>query len=694
MPGTVLSLFLLGLFVGGVALLAQAEGSPPAEGPSCENVRLQGRTIGVVRIVTPYDALHLSFLNSLLARSESDVRALLGPVYLQSQVDAATNLLEARDLASVPNLGIPIRASVVTLSAWNCRETEGSRTVDLEFFYFPARVPAFFGHNPETHTEEATDAAKPSGVAPRRFLFNPTLAYSETTRLLPGFSLAWQRPSPFLDSLSLRAARSSAVSSLAAAANGSAATNRTLLKLASYQVGFDHLDEPIASTRAVSSRGFINFTGASAPLGSLGLILRYGTALELERSSQSVPSTRDDVYGSLKAYSGLALRTAHQTFASSYAFQAAGLGSQSVAYHKHLVDLSHSLSWSPNHYPIEVDTRFSAGRIQDRCGADAACALPLADQFFGGNVERNFLRDASWVIRAQPFLRGVPFNSLNPVGQPGADRFWAANFTAAFAAWRIPLIPRALLDAPGFLARIDVLPVTATQLLAAEYANRDPAFFTDPGLEQARSLTVPIREQLLTARPLWDALPPTPPELAEARDICTEDQWDGLPLDLNDVDLNTRPVSLLANSSSHLAEVVKCIQRFAQPSDLSLLAAGTQLSALRQEIEAAITATGAYQRGLAQATRDMRIGARTVHTLFREANLVSVGLVVAFDVASLQAGSGAPSVRRESAGGGIRFTVVSTVRVTLGYSVNLQRQPTEGRGALFASFEILDVFGR
>jgi hypothetical protein len=251
-----------------------------------------------------------------------------------------------------------------------------------------------------------------------------------------------------------------------------------------------------------------------------------------------------------------------------------------------------------------------------------------------------------------------------------------------------------LLDAPGFLPRIDILPATATQLLASEYANRDPAFVTDPALELARSLTVPIRGQLLAARPLWDALPSAAPELAEARDICTDDHWDGLPLDLNDVDLKARPVSLLANSSSHLAEVVKCIQHFAQPSDLSLLAAATQLSELRQQIEAAIAATGAYQRGLAQATRDMRIGARTVHTLFREANLVSVSPVAAFDVASLQAGSGAPSLRHESVGGGLRFTIVSTVQVTLGYSVNLQHQQTEGRGALFGSLEILDIFGR
>jgi hypothetical protein len=53
--------------------------------------------------------------------------------------------------------------------------------------------------------------------------------------------------------------------------------------------------------------------------------------------------------------------------------------------------------------------------------------------------------------------------------------------------------------------------------------------------------------------------------------------------------------------------------------------------------------------------------------------------------------SGLPA-RRYSLGGGLRLSLASTVRFTAGYAANLNRQPHEGRGALFASLDILDIF--
>ena len=68
--------------------------------------------------------------------------------------------------------------------------------------------------------------------------------------------------------------------------------------------------------------------------------------------------------------------------------------------------------------------------------------------------------------------------------------------------------------------------------------------------------------------------------------------------------------------------------------------------------------------------------------------------VFVFDAATVGPAQPGMPVWRYGVGGGVRFTVLSSVRFTLGYAVNVGRRAGEGPGALFAGLDILDILGR
>jgi hypothetical protein len=400
----------------------------------------------------------------------------------------------------------------------------------------------------------------------------------------------------------------------------------------------------------------------------------------------------------LKGFAGTTFRSRHHTFSASYGIATSHTGAGAVfSYSKQLIDVSHGLSFSPNYFPMEFDTHLAAGRIETHCGTD--CAIPLAERFFGGNVERNFLSDQSWTIRSQPLLRSLPLNGLDTTAGGagrGGDRFLAINVTAGFGVARKPLIPSELRNEPGFLQRIDNTPKTVTELLASAYAATDKAFLTDPGIQMAVASLVPMIEaEMAVAQKEWDGRAAgIPAANEETFSICSDDQLAQVPLDIDDIKTQKKPITLLSNNSSHLAESAKCFRQFSRGPDDPLIALANRLDDLRKSINAAVASTDVFVRARTQAEKDMVLADRTVHTLFHETNLISFSPVVMFDAAVIGPSvPGSPSLRYGLGGGG-RVTILSTLRLTVGYSANMNRQPNEGPGALFASMEVLDIWGR
>ena len=93
-----------------------------------------------------------------------------------------------------------------------------------------------------------------------------------------------------------------------------------------------------------------------------------------------------------------------------------------------------------------------------------------------------------------------------------------------------------------------------------------------------------------------------------------------------------------------------------------------------------------------KAANDIAFVKRTLNTLFKDLNIFSVGPVAVFDAASIGPARGGLGGSRIGPGGGIRLELASSVNFTLGYAWNVNRQPGEGKGALFVSIGVRDLF--
>lgn len=123
----------------------------------------------------------------------------------------------------------------------------------------------------------------------------------------------------------------------------------------------------------------------------------------------------------------------------------------------------------------------------------------------------------------------------------------------------------------------------------------------------------------------------------------------------------------------------------------ALLAEGDKLSSLQKHARQAFdkVPVNALEE---QADRDIAYAARSLDVIFREINLVEIAPVVTFDAARIgPAVSPGFGKTHYGLGAGVRFTIV-TLDFTAGYSFNLNRQPTEPRGAVLLSMTISDLF--
>jgi hypothetical protein len=93
-----------------------------------------------------------------------------------------------------------------------------------------------------------------------------------------------------------------------------------------------------------------------------------------------------------------------------------------------------------------------------------------------------------------------------------------------------------------------------------------------------------------------------------------------------------------------------------------------------------------------KAAGDMAFVDRTLNTLFKELNIFSISPVAVFDTAWVGPAKGALGGNRIGPGGGIRLELASYVNFTVGYAWNVSRQPGEGKGALFFSIGVRDLF--
>ncbi len=672
-----------------------------AEGTDYEG---ESYSVGDVTITTPFDVLHLRYLSHLKEERLTKLAVRENSLFRADDLSRAVEDLKGSEL-SPPPIGLPISGSVVLVYAKNCRIDNGRKYVDLEFWYMPARVPSFWSHSYESYWSETGDPARPAGIAPRKFAISPKLGYSASTRPFGGMQLNSESHEGWFQKIRAEGEASTRYHRAEASFSGSMQPSASWMEQSDWKLFYQHREEPVEARRFRAAQLAAIWKGYSRPTGSAGWVFRYGAGLDAGyRQADDLPDSplpsgvvSSTSLGSLKLFAGATVRTGHQSFASSYGLNLGHTGNGgAVDFRKHLVDVAYSWRMVRNHYPLEVDSRFTAGFIENACNARNSCGVPLAERFFGGNMESNFLDDNSWTIRSQPLLRGIPRNGLNGGSAGsfgGGDRFWALNLTVGYPVFRITLIPRDLLANEEVIRRIDATPKTAEALLASAYASMDKEFINDPGLEKAQEILAPLRKDLDEIRESWDRLESKiSEEREEEYQICTEDHFDALPLDIDDVEARKINVYLLGNRTGNLARTVACLKQFAEAPGDELNSAADRLDAHRRNIEEIVESTDTYRRAAAKAAVDLALGKRTIDTLFHEVNLFSISPVFVFDAGQISPVVSGEPARRYCVGGGLRLTLASTVRFTAGYAVNANRQPHEGRGALFASLDILDLF--
>ncbi|MFN7929129.1 MAG: hypothetical protein U0Y68_14520 [Blastocatellia bacterium] len=562
------------------------------------------------------------------------------------------------------------------------------------------------------------------------YFLQPAVTYNRASGLVGGTKLTIKQPGGLLEQLKIAAAGSTSASFLHVDATGARDFKRGLVRHTEWHFAYVHTDVPGGATRLRQGTLSGQFSAATRSFGPQeALLFRFGGAVEggtkqTDLDPRRIPALElaRSGYGAVKGFAGALLNLEHHTFKASYGVQVskAGEGFQ-VDYVKQLFDTAAALRFRlQEHRALTVDSQFTVGHIH------TLGKIPVAERFFGGNAEQNFLTGEDWVIRSAPVLRSFAQNRFVPVGanaKLGGDRFLALNVTAAVPVWGYPLVPsevlkdrefkgsletglsvakgalrnRILGDTPQFkeIATLALaLPPVVTQLKneLLTLANANPNAQIDAVLKR---LFKPSTDPKIKPSGAFDrveryvgiiahSLDPQADEAPATEDIVTlavgdkSDPDDPLPSYIEDLsELLVRLEGLVP------ADTASRIKRLREQLDDK----GKQITEKYMALEASPLASQANieaQKGMVRSTR-------VLNQFLYEANLIAVSPVLTFDIARIGRQSFQGNAPRYSLGTGLRISLVS-LDITAGYAWNLHRRPGEGRGALLFKMEVTNLF--
>ena len=550
------------------------------------------------------------------------------------------------------------------------------------------------------------------------FLPSPLTGYDRSKSLYGGTRLDLRRLKGPVQSASFNVAGSAG--SLVAGANlaGAHESATAALREVEWNLHYHYSDLPSgpASLRDGLFSGRIS--AETQTYSDSELVVRFGAAVEGgNQQSDADPQlvnpgdAANAGVGSLKLYGGISLSPGAHSLKASYGLQLGATGSGvKLDYLKQVFDASYGVRFLPrDHRPITLDTRLTMGSIH-RMGT-----LPLGEQFFGGNAQKDFIEGDSWRIRSDPFMRSIPSNRFSQVQADsylGADRFFTLNVTAGFTVWGRPLAPAALLQNPQFdRALKTALQVPELSLYdeylagSSEYRSiAESAWSVERRLEE---LMAPLEKIARTAGVGEDALDLAESCLSRARSAVEPirkksagalepSDIRGLFIDFIPDDPADAPIpsklSVLGRSLNRLTSLLPGSE-FASERAL--------IDGIRKDFESiaaevnrrfpALESSAAGRSARSRAAQDMNYPRRVLRELLHEVNLIGISPVAILDVGRIwQEGQGAGDVHY-GVGGGIRISLLM-IDLTVGYAWNLHPKPWEGKGALTFGFEISNLF--
>jgi len=673
-----------------------------------------GYTVREVRLESPIDFLHA--ISSQLNALKPQLSVQPGDVFkLDAFTDGKDLINKALDDAE-KNQDPRSRIRVVLAKIANCGESAPPFQLDVVYRVFTTNYNAYLTHTWEFKSNElerpATTAA--TSQANGFVTLQPFVNYNHTRGLYSGVMVRLKLPGIF-DNVEISGSGSTNSNVQDFQLSGTRTPRKTVWQRVDYRIAYTHSDVPAGSNRLREGTMLAQAFGATRPLGSKGVILRSGFSFEGGNQQTDIvnaAATRslvDSGYGGLKTYLGATLRTKSYSLAGSYGLQ---LGTDGTTGHvdfiKNLVDVGFNGRWVPQHEKagdvhkvLALETQFTAGFINVRT------AVPVVQRFFGGNVSHEFIEGDTWLIRSQPFIRSIPENRLSAL-DVGGTKFFSANVTVAKAFWGRAIIPKEIATDPDFFPALEASKVSARNILVGVYLSKINVF------GDILTHLDPVEADLTKLRTMLDSLPAEfPASLPEDQREALDDSR-GLVSDATKIiqamfqDRKTLPSKLKSllkeQNSATCMDDDSCSQlttlRF-NLADFQTQLAGAgfteaaavgkavkesldrQQPALVRELDA-IDITEAER--LADA--DMKLVNATLDSFTKELNWFAVSPVAAFDAARVW-----PDKRgvRYGIGSGVRLSLVN-FNVTVGYSFNPRRNPGEGRGAMFVTMDVTDVF--
>jgi hypothetical protein len=577
----------------------------------------------------------------------------------------------------------------------NCESAPSGNHLDVEYPVYTAKLPFTSVRTPESAELERSDPRRALALSPEKspVSLTPALGYNASQNLWAGGRMRLRWLAGLLD---VNGQGSTEGGDLSTTFSASREAERGWLRKIEWRGGFALTDHPSDQTSLESERGLGQISFVTAPLGSVGALLRFGTLFEggHEEASPSavppagtVPASR---FANWRTYGGLSLRRGQHSFAASYGLLLGRTGSGRLFdYRKQIVDLVHEARVPSTLRALEIGSRFTAGALAQ------LGPTPVPERFFGGNVETSFIPGSEWVIRSNPVLRGVPAYTLNrpsaDAPPAGSDRFVVFNFTIAVPVFVKPLLPEGAADDKEVRTEVDKLLEGGVSILQALNEVDDPEhrvlFDTRRGELEKTTAAMEARVAALESS--------IPAKLQSAYDACAEKIGD-LAADASDIRASTPWINFLdADPEDRGIPVVTqlCLVNLnGALMDAEVSRIGDELREHEKAIAAQLAKidTASARR---EAEREMEFPRIVIRKSFDEMTFVSISPVFVFDVGRLSDLEGRSSVRY-SVGGGLRLTIASIVSFELGYAQNLKRQPGDGPGALFFATRFIDVFGK
>jgi|GEM_PF-3281917 len=358
----------------------------------------------------------------------------------------------------------------------NCDETK--RTLDLQYRVLTVARPSYLTNSFEFRDRKEKSKESAGNLQPSRqgVSVAPFAGYNRTRGVFGGSEATLATGFAPLSKVAVNASGSGSSAVVGADFTGSKNFQSGPLSYAEWKAAYSYTNIPAGGFDLKEATAAARFFAAMRPVSRLNLILRVGSSLEGGNRQSSLPQTAalpatvvNSGYGALKFYVGASATTRKHDWKASYGFILGNTGGDvAVDYRKQIFDTAYRLRFQPKPYkPFQLDVQFTTGSLTHVNGQ-----IPLAERFFGGNVEEEFIQGDSWRIRSNPVIRSFPQNRLNGSGAGlplGGDAFVSFNVTAAQTLWAKRLIPAEISEDP------DVNAGMGGQLLAARLLFREEA---------------------------------------------------------------------------------------------------------------------------------------------------------------------------------------------------------------------------